>query len=422
MHTDVLVLDHDPARLRQRRRDIQRLRTIGGRRGQMAAQLSLRAVLGDGEAIDRTNVDAGIALDAQLRREYRLNIAIQAALHLERRLFGGKSEFHLDVDLLESLDESHVRHQTPFHPVVLVLVRPLVHAHLAARQAHSARHALLYGLVMAKLVNRYRGLVSVFDGPDDVLRPECRVAAEKYLRQRGLIGDLVHLGYVPFIQFDADALLDPRKGVFLADGENDVIAGKKDIAKRTRRFDVAVVDVVLKFLEHHAEQFSALGDEGFGRVIDDDGDIFVLGIFEFPLGRLEELARLARHDFHVLGAETQRAAAAVHRGIADADDQDPLTDAVDMAEGNRFEPGDPDMHAIRVVAARQVEFLALGRARADENGIEFFRFEQLAHALHRRVQAQVRAHVHDVADFLVQHMGGKAECRDVGAHQAARYG
>src|SRR5258708_38582256 len=97
MHTDVLVLDHDPARLRQRRRDIQRLRTIGRRRSQMAAQLSLRAIVGDGEAIDRTNVDAGIALDAQLRRKYRLDIAIQAALNFESRLFGGKSELHLDV-------------------------------------------------------------------------------------------------------------------------------------------------------------------------------------------------------------------------------------------------------------------------------------------------------------------------------------
>src|ERR1700687_5993407 len=100
MHTGVLVFDHDPPRLRQRRRDIQRLRAIGGWRRQAAAQLSLRAVLRDGETIDRANVDAGIALDAQLRRTYRLDIAVQAALNLESRLLGCKSEFHFDVDLL----------------------------------------------------------------------------------------------------------------------------------------------------------------------------------------------------------------------------------------------------------------------------------------------------------------------------------
>ena len=108
---------------------------IGGRRRQAGAQFGLRAVLRDGEAIDRTDVDAGIALDAQLRGEHRLHVAIQAALHFERRLFGGKSEFHFDVDLLEALDQSDVRHEAPLDAVVLVLVRPFVHAHLAAGQA-----------------------------------------------------------------------------------------------------------------------------------------------------------------------------------------------------------------------------------------------------------------------------------------------
>src|ERR1700688_1309659 len=114
MHADVLVLDHHPRRLRQRRRDIERLLTIGRRRGQAAAQLNLCTVLRDGEAIDRTDVDAGIALDAQLRREYRLDIAIEEALGPESRLFGGKSELDLDINLLEALDEPHMRHQTPF--------------------------------------------------------------------------------------------------------------------------------------------------------------------------------------------------------------------------------------------------------------------------------------------------------------------
>src|SRR5258708_4694864 len=153
MHTDVLVLDHDPRRLRQRCRDIQRLRVIGGRRGQAAAQNVLRAVLRDGEAIDRADVDAGIALDAQLRREHRLDVAIQAALNLESRLFGRKPKFHFDVDLLEAFDESHVRHQTPLDAVVLVLVRPLVHAHFAARPAPSPPPPPPLPLVLLKLLN-----------------------------------------------------------------------------------------------------------------------------------------------------------------------------------------------------------------------------------------------------------------------------
>jgi hypothetical protein len=46
--------------------------------------------------------------------------------------------------------------------------------------------------------------------------------------------------------------------------------------------------------------------------------------------------------------------------------------------------------------------------------------KQLAQALHRRIQAQIRPHAHDVADLLVQHIGGQAERRNIGSHQSAR--
>jgi hypothetical protein len=58
--------------------------------------------MGDGEAIDRTNVDARVAFDAQLGSEYRLHVAVQAAL-TSSRLLRGKAEFHFNVDLLEAL-------------------------------------------------------------------------------------------------------------------------------------------------------------------------------------------------------------------------------------------------------------------------------------------------------------------------------
>src|SRR5579864_2368913 len=96
--------------------------------------------------------------------------------------------------------------------------------------------------------------MAVFDRPDDVLRPERRITAEKYLRKGGLEGHLVDLGDIPFIELDADALLDPRKGVLLSDRENHIVAREKDIAQAARRRDVAAVDVVLQFLEHHAEE------------------------------------------------------------------------------------------------------------------------------------------------------------------------
>jgi hypothetical protein len=65
--------------------------------------------------------------------------------------------------------------------------------------------------------------------------------------------------------------------------------------------------------------------------------------------------------------------------------------------------------------------LPLGAPEPDEHGVEFPRIEQLPHAPDRRVQLQVRAHVDDVADLLVEHLGGQPERRDVGAHQTARH-
>ena len=74
--------------------------------------------------------------------------------------------------------------------------------------------------------------MAVFHRPDDVLRAECRIAAEKDLGAGRLKGDLIHLRHVPFVEFDADVALDPRKGVFLADGENHVVAGMELLAER----------------------------------------------------------------------------------------------------------------------------------------------------------------------------------------------
>ncbi len=192
----------------------------------------LRAVRRDGEAIDRTDVDAGVALDAQLRGEHRLHVAVQAALHLERRLFRGKSQLHLDVDFLEALDQSHMRHEAALDAVIFVLVSPFVHAHLAAGQRHAARQALVDRFVVAELVNGNRGLVAVLHRPDDVLRAEGRIAAEEHLRTGRLKCPRIDLGNMPFVEFDADSFFDPRKGIFLADGKNDVIAGKEYVAER----------------------------------------------------------------------------------------------------------------------------------------------------------------------------------------------
>src|SRR5688572_31632700 len=101
-------------------------------------------------------------------------------------------------------------------------------------------------------------------------------------------------------------------------------------------------------------------------MVDDDLDALFLGVLELPVGSLEELPRLARDDLDVLGTEPQRAATAIHRRVADADDEHALADRAQVSERDRAEPIDPDVNTIARVAARQRQIFSFRRATAHE--------------------------------------------------------
>src|SRR6267143_2027758 len=106
----------------------------------------------------------------------------------------------------------------------VVVVAPLVDAHLLADQGHPGRRPLVYVLAVAQFVDRDRGVVAVRNGPDDILRPERGVAAEENIRQARLHRLGIDLGHAPAVEFDADVALDPRKGVLLSYRDQDVVA------------------------------------------------------------------------------------------------------------------------------------------------------------------------------------------------------
>ena len=112
VHADVLVLHHHAARVLERFADIERLRDVLRWRLEPRSQIGLLAVWRHGQAIDRADIDASVALDAELGVEHRLHIAIETALHLGGGLLGGEAELDLDVDVLEALLERDMRHET----------------------------------------------------------------------------------------------------------------------------------------------------------------------------------------------------------------------------------------------------------------------------------------------------------------------
>ena len=63
MQADVLVLDHDPTG-RQAAGHQEVLVEVEGRGHQALPQVRLLAIVGEGDAVDRADVDAGVALYA----------------------------------------------------------------------------------------------------------------------------------------------------------------------------------------------------------------------------------------------------------------------------------------------------------------------------------------------------------------------
>src|SRR5690606_26920778 len=235
-----------------------------------------------------------------------------------------------------------------------------------------ARRTLVYRQTLEEAMDRNRRLMAVRHRPDDVFWSEGRIAAEEYFRPRGLERPLVHLRHMPAVELQTEVVLDPRERVFLPDRKNHVVARQKFFAHDAFGGDApARVEVVFHDIEPHADQLILLDDERLGRAVHDDFDVLLLGVLQLPIRGFEKGARLARHDLHVGGAETQGGAAAIHGRVADPDDQYALADAAHMLERHRLEPVDADVDVLcggrRSAPPGQLQVLAFGRAAADED-------------------------------------------------------
>ena len=85
METEVLVLDHDALAL-DRLGHENGLIEVVRRRHERPAQFGFGRVRHEGDAVDRADVDAGVALDAGGRREDGLDVAVEAAARFAERL------------------------------------------------------------------------------------------------------------------------------------------------------------------------------------------------------------------------------------------------------------------------------------------------------------------------------------------------
>src|SRR5262245_468755 len=423
VQADVLVLGHNAAGLKGVR-DIEVLGEGRSRRVQAAAQVGLLAVVRERDAVHRTDVHAGIALDAELGGEHRLHVAIEAALRLRKA--GLRIEAHLDFDL--DVLQRHLlvapRHLVAGGERDVVVVAPLVDAHLLRYQVYGRRRTLRHVLAVAQLVDRDRRVVAVRDRPDDVLGAERRVTAEEHVRQGGLHGGLVHHRHAAIVELDAGVALDPGEGVFLSHRDQHVVALEHlvGLAGGHQVAPAFVVVLGLDLLERHPGQLAVGVQERSRDEVVEDGNALVLGVFLLPGRRFHLFVTGAHDDLHVVTAEAARGAAAVHRGVAAAEDDDSLADLVDVAEGHRRQPVDADMDVGRgFLAAGNLEVAPARGAAADEYRVVALA-QQLLQAVDAGAAPELDAQIEDVAHFLVDDLHRQAEARNLRPDHAASAG
>ena len=183
MQANVFILGHNAPGF-ESRADVNILREIGRGGAEPLANVYFDAIIGKRDAIHRTNIHAGITLDASLCSENRLHIAVQTTLRFLECEIGVEPQLNLDLDALQS-DRYVLQWHFVAHFICdRVVVTPLVNAHFLADEIHHRRGPFGRIFTKAEFVDRDRRLVPVRDGPDNILRAECGVAAEKYIRQR----------------------------------------------------------------------------------------------------------------------------------------------------------------------------------------------------------------------------------------------
>ena len=111
-----------------------------------------------------------------------------------------------------------------------------------------------------------------------------------------------------------------------------------NVADGQRPVSYTHLDVYKRQLELHTNETTLFEHEACGRVVDEDLDSLFFRVVELPRRRLEERPRSPRHDLDVAAAESARRSTAVHRGIANADDQHSFADLTHVPEGHRLEP------------------------------------------------------------------------------------
>ena len=259
---------------------------------------------------------------------------------------------------------------------------------------------------------------------DDVFRAKGRIAAKEHVRQARLKGVGAQDRQAPAVKVNTALRLNPGERVFLAHGDQHRVAGQNHFW-RTGGYQAApALGVVhcLHDVKSHAGEHTGFMDEARGHMEIEDGNALVHGVLFFPGRGLHLVKTAANYDFDIAAAQPPCRPAAVHGGVAAAQDQYPASHLGHVAKGHGRQPIDADMDvAGRLAASRNLQVATAWRAAAHKHGVVALA-QQGLHGVDALATLKVDPHVQDVTSLLVDHRFRQAKAGYLRADKAARLG
>ena len=304
----------------------------------------------------------------------------------------------------------------------VVVVAPLVDAHLLRRDVHLGQRTLGDVLAGEHLVDRQRGVMAVRDRPDDVLRAERGVAAEEHLRIGRAEGLRIDLGHVPLVELDAAVALDPGEGVLLADRDQHVVAfdGLVGLARRHQVarplasysaftfWKVTPVSLPLSWVKATGTMKLRIGMSSCMASSFSQGEAFIS-------------SKPERTTTLTSSPPSRRAVRQQSIAVLPPPSTITRLPIFSMWPNETLESQSMPIWMLAgcFLAAGNVEFAAARRAGADEDRVVILG-EQLLHALDAMTALELDAEVEDVVGLLVDHGIGQAEFRDLASASCRR--
>ena len=223
---------------------------------------------------------------------------------------------------------------------------------------HEAGHALVQAILddgempvhKVTIIPRGRSLGStMFIPKKDILthakkrmlnQPECLVAAEEHAGKARGEGDGIDRRMPVAIELHPEILFDPRKGVFLADRDQHVVAGDEDVRLAGRdelRRPRSSLLRPSRVSNHHAGQLAGcVISKALGHQPIQDRDALVDGVLLLPRRGLHFSVAGTHDDLDGLAAKPPSGAATIHGGVAAAKHHDTLAGSYGYGRRTRW--------------------------------------------------------------------------------------